>query len=107
MAPPIAGRLVARPVERGSRVKKGDRLFVIDTTQAEAEVARATASLAEFQARHENLLTGKRTEEQDVIRAQRREIEASLALGRDTSSSARPTCCGTRLQLAPEPTTRP
>jgi len=78
VAPPIAGRLVARPVERGGRVSKGDRLYVIDTTQAEAEVARATATLAEFQARHDNLLTGKRSEEQDVVRAQRRELEASL-----------------------------
>jgi HlyD family secretion protein len=80
VAPPIAGRLVARPVERGGRVKRGDRLYVIDTTQAEAEVARATATLTEFQARHDNLLTGKRSEEQDVIRAQRRELEAGLTL---------------------------
>jgi HlyD family secretion protein len=80
VAPPIAGRLMARPVERGDRVKKGDRLYVIDTNQAETEVARAAAMLAEFQARHANLLTGKRSEEQDVVRAQRRELEASLAL---------------------------
>ena len=80
VAPPIAGRLMARPVERGGRVKKGDRLYVIDTNQAETEVARATAMLAEFQARHANLLTGKRSEEQDIVRAQRRELEASLAL---------------------------
>ena len=80
VAPPIAGRLVARPVQRGDRVKKGERLYVIDTNQAETEVARAAAILAEFQARHANLLTGKRSEEQDVVRAQRRELEASLAL---------------------------
>ena len=80
VAPPIAGRLVARPVERGGRAKKGDRLYVIDTTQAEAEVARATATLTEFQARHNNLLTGKRSEEQDVVRARRRELEAGLTL---------------------------
>jgi HlyD family secretion protein len=80
VAPPVAGRLVARPVERGGRVKKGERLYVIDTNQAETEVARAAAILAEFQARHTNLLTGKRSEEQDVVRAQRRELEASLAL---------------------------
>ena len=77
VAPPIAGRLVARPVDRGGRVKKGDRLYVIDTNQAETEVARAAATLAEFQARHANLLTGKRSEEQDVVRAQRRELEAA------------------------------
>lgn len=78
IAPPIAGRLIERPVERGGRVKKGDRLFVIDPVAARAEVARAEAMLAEARARHANLLTGKRQEEQDVIRAQRREIEAAL-----------------------------
>ena len=80
MAPPIAGQLLERPVDRGARVKKGDRLFVIDQTLARAEVARAEAALAEARARHENMLTGKRPEEQDVVRAQRREIEASLAM---------------------------
>ena len=80
VAPPVAGRLVARSVERGGRVGKGERLYAIDTTQAEAEVARALATLAEFQARHANLLTGRRNEEQEVIRAQRREIEAHLGL---------------------------
>ena len=79
VAPPVAGRLVTRPFERGDRVKKGDTLFAIDTTLAEEEVARAKASLAEAQARHTNLLTGKRSEEQDVIRAQRQEVEATLA----------------------------
>ena len=43
-------------------------------------MARAAAALAKSKARHENLLTGKRPEEQDVVRAQRREIEASLAM---------------------------
>src|SRR5262245_43890338 len=78
VAPPISGRLVARPAERGQRIGKGDMLYVIDTTQAESEVARAAASLAEAQARHSNLLTGKRAEEQDIVRAQRRQVEASL-----------------------------
>ena len=94
VAPPVAGRLVARPVERGDRIDKGGQLFVIDTTQAEAEVARAAARLAEFQARHSNLLTGKRVEEQDVIRAQRRQVEATLVaaeadLGRQSELVAR------------------
>jgi HlyD family secretion protein len=79
IAPPVAGRLVERPVERGQQVKKGDRLFVIDPVMAKAEVARAEAALAEAQARYENLLKGKRPEEQDVVRAQRRENEAALA----------------------------
>lgn len=78
IAPPTAGRLIERPVDRGGRVKKGDRLFVIDPVAAKAEVARAEAMLAEAKARHENMLTGKRQEEQDVVRAQRREVEAAL-----------------------------
>jgi HlyD family secretion protein len=78
VAPPVAGRLVGRPVERGDVIDKGQQLFVIDTTQAESDVARASARLAEMQARHSNLLTGKRVEEQDVIRAQRRQVEATL-----------------------------
>ena len=80
IAPPVAGQLLERPVDRGGHVKKGDRLFVIDPTVAKSEVARAEAALAEVKARHENLLTGKRPEEQDVIRAQRNEVEASLAM---------------------------
>ncbi|UYN96142.1 MAG: HlyD family efflux transporter periplasmic adaptor subunit [Enhydrobacter sp.] len=80
IAPPVAGRLVERPVERGDKVTKGDLLFIIDATVAKAEVARAEAALAEARARYENLLTGKREEEQEIVRAQRREVEASLAL---------------------------
>jgi HlyD family secretion protein len=80
IAPPVAGRLVQRPVDRGVEVKKGDRLFVIDPVLAQAEVARAAGALAESKSRYENLLTGKRPEEQDVVRGQKREAEASLAL---------------------------
>jgi HlyD family secretion protein len=78
IAPPVAGRLVERPVERGGHVKKGDRLFVIDPVLARAEVVRAEAALAESKSRYENLLTGKRPAEQEVTRAQRREAEAAL-----------------------------
>ncbi len=80
IAPPVAGQLLERPVDRGGHVRKGDRLFVIDPAVAKAEVARVEAALAEAKARHENLLTGKRPEEQDVVRAQRNEVEASLAM---------------------------
>jgi len=80
IAPPVAGRLVQRPVDRGVEVKKGDRLFVIDPVLAEAEVARAAGALDEARSRYENLLKGKRPEEQDVVRGQRHEAEASLAM---------------------------
>jgi HlyD family secretion protein len=78
IAPPVAGRLVQRPVERGMQVKKGDRLFVIDPVVAQADVAHAEAALAESQSRYQNLLTGKRQEEKDITTAQRHETEAAL-----------------------------
>jgi HlyD family secretion protein len=79
IAPPTAGRLVERPVERGQQVKKGDRLYVIDPVLAQAEVARTEGALTESKARYENLLTGKRQEEKDVTTMQRHETEAALA----------------------------
>jgi HlyD family secretion protein len=79
IAPPVAGRLVQRPVERGVQVRKGDRLFVIDPVVAQAEVARAEGGLADSLSRYENLLKGKRPEEKEVTTAQRRETEAALA----------------------------
>jgi HlyD family secretion protein len=79
IAPPVAGRLIERPVERGDAVKKGVRLFVIDPVLAQAEVSRADAALAESKSRYENLLKGKRPEEKEVTSAQRRETQAALA----------------------------
>ena len=79
IAPPTAGRLVQRPVERGVQVKKGDRLFVIDPVVAQADVARTEGALAEAKSRYENLLKGKRPEEKEITTAQRHETEAALA----------------------------
>jgi len=80
IAPPVAGRLVQRPVDRGVEVKKGDRLFVIDPVVAQAEVARTEGALAEARSRYENLLKGKRPEEKEITTAQRHETEAALAM---------------------------
>jgi HlyD family secretion protein len=80
IGPPVAGRLIQRPVDRGVEVKKGDRLFVIDPVVAQADVARAEGALAEAQSRYENLLKGKRPEEKEITTAQRRESEAALAM---------------------------
>lgn len=77
---PAAGRLVERPVQRGGQVRKGDIIFRLDQTAALAEVKRAEAALAESRAAQADLLTGKRAEEQAVVRAQRRESEAALDL---------------------------
>ncbi len=77
---PVAGRLVERPVQRGGAVRKGELVFRLDQAAAQAEVARSEAALAESRALQADLLTGKRDEEQEVVRAQRRESAAALDL---------------------------
>lgn len=77
---PQAGRLVAVTVEKGQDVKEGAPLFALDPAQARSEVARAEAALAAARATRDNLLTGRRQEEIDVIRAQIAQAEASLGL---------------------------
>lgn len=80
IAAPVAGRLVERPAQRGATLRKGETVFRLDPAAARAELARAAAALAESRAQQANLLTGKRAEEQEVTRAQRREAEAALGL---------------------------
>jgi HlyD family secretion protein len=78
ISPPTAGRLVELNVTRGQSVNKGATLFSLDQIAADAEVERTKALLQQARAQFENLATGKREEELDIIRAQRREAEAAL-----------------------------
>jgi HlyD family secretion protein len=81
IAAPVAGRLVARPVERGDRVAPGRPLFALDVTEADAGIARLAAQLAGADARLADAhAAARRPEEQNVIRAQRDEARAQLAL---------------------------
>jgi HlyD family secretion protein len=82
IAAPQAGRISTRPVNRGDKIKKGDTVFSLDTSIAEAEVTRTDAAVHIAQAQLDNLLTGKREPELEQIRAQRREAEAGLALAK-------------------------
>ncbi len=90
IAPPVAGRLVARPVARGETVAKDAVVFSLDPTAADADVARSRALLAEAKARLDDLKTGKREAEQDIVRAQRREAEAQLRFAEQDLSRAAP-----------------
>lgn len=80
IAAPVAGRIVARPVDRGDAIAQDSVVFQLDSAAAEAGVARYTAAIQTAKAELANLQTGKREEEQDVVRAQRKEAEAALAL---------------------------
>ncbi len=77
---PQAGRLVSVAVEKGQDVAAGTALFALDPAQARAELARAEAAVSTARATRDNLLTGKRRQEIDVIRAQVAQAEASLGL---------------------------
>jgi HlyD family secretion protein len=78
VAPEVGGRVIARPVARGSEVKAGDLLFQIDDTEAQSAVDQATADKARAEAQLANLLGGKRAPEIAVIQAQIAEAQASL-----------------------------
>jgi RND family efflux transporter MFP subunit len=51
VAAEVAGRIVATPVERGSRVAAGDALIQIASTEANAQAAEARANAAQIEAR--------------------------------------------------------
>jgi HlyD family secretion protein len=77
---PQAGRLVGVDAVKGHEVKQGTVLFALDPAQLTAEVTRAEAAVTTAKATRDNLLTGKRQQEIDVIRAQVAQAEASLGL---------------------------
>lgn len=77
---PQAGRLVSVDAVKGQEVRAGTVLFALDPAQIAAEVAHAEAAVSTAKATRDNLLTGKRPQEIDVIQAQIAQVEASLGL---------------------------
>ena len=77
---PQAGLIVARPVTKGTTVRKGDPLFSLDPAVAKALLDQASAAVALATAQRDDLLTGKRAPEIDVIRTQKAQVEAALGL---------------------------
>jgi HlyD family secretion protein len=88
IAAPQAGRIVARPVMRGGSVRKGDTVFSLDPAAAQAAVDQAQAALRIAEAQRDDLLTGKRPPEIEVIRAQKAQAEAGLALAQKSLARA-------------------
>jgi HlyD family secretion protein len=80
IAPELTGRLVTLSVARGSRVAAGDLLFEQDDTADRAALAQARAQAATARAQLDNLLTGRRPAEVDVVVAQLHEAEAQARL---------------------------
>ncbi|MEQ1770444.1 MAG: HlyD family efflux transporter periplasmic adaptor subunit [Devosia sp.] len=82
-----AGRIASIAVGEGAAVSRGQVLFTLDAGQQQALLAAAEARVAAAQANLDNLLTGSRSEEVDVIRASLEKARADLSLA--TQSLAR------------------
>lgn len=79
-----SGRITDISVTEGAAVTEGTVLFRLDATQQEAALRAAQAQVAQAQAVLDNLLTGSREAETEVIRAElaRAETELDLAQSR-------------------------
>lgn len=110
IAAPQAGRIVAVDVAKGQQVKSGEKLFALDPAQAKATLAAAEAAAETARATHQNLLSGKRQEEIDVIKAQIAQAEAALDLAqkefeRASSLASTGTAARSRLDQASQQVT--
>jgi len=82
VAPVSAGRIATISVAEGAAVKAGDLLVTLDASQQSALLSAAEARVAAARATLNNLETGSRSEELDVIRASLSKAEADLGLAR-------------------------
>jgi multidrug resistance efflux pump len=85
----IAGQVARLDVDAGSRVRKGEILMALDTTDMERNRAQAKADLAAAQARLDRLMAGPRPEEIAASRAEVRVAEAELARAHDEAQRSR------------------
>jgi len=75
----LSGRVVERLVDEGYKVKRGDRLAILDSAELESTVAQSKANLNESLARLEELRTGSRPQELEQAKANLLQREAELA----------------------------
>lgn len=80
VAPVSAGRISGLAVAEGQTVAAGELLFALEDGQHQALLAAAEARVASAQATLENLVTGSRSQEIDVIRASLGKAQSDLAL---------------------------
>lgn len=82
LGPAVPGRITSISAVKGQRTEKDALLFQLDDTAARAEIARLSAAVETAKASAQNLETGKRAEELDLIARQEAEAEANLALAK-------------------------
>ncbi|MHA6689631.1 HlyD family secretion protein [Devosia sp. A449] len=83
-APAMGGRLETIAVSEGDTIAAAATLFVLQSAQQEAVVRAAEARVAAARATLDNLVTGSRSQEIDVIRANLAKAEADLTLAQST-----------------------
>ncbi len=79
VSPKVTGMVMTLNVEEGLRVKKGDILAVLETTDYDADVRRAQAMLSLSQKRLEELEQGTRPEEIKQAESELAETQANLS----------------------------
>lgn len=80
-----AGIIRSMVAREGQAIRAGEVLFILDSRQQEAMLRAAEARVEAARANAENLATGSRDAEVDVIRASLAKAEADLALARSQS----------------------
>ncbi|MGB3336929.1 MAG: HlyD family efflux transporter periplasmic adaptor subunit [Devosia sp.] len=80
VAPVSAGRVADIAVSEGQTIAVGDALFALEDAQQRALLDAAEARVEAARATLENLVTGSRTQEVDVIRASLGKAQSDLAL---------------------------
>lgn len=79
LAAKVGGKLAELPFQEGDRVKAGDVVARIDTSDAEIDLRRAEAEVASADARLRLLLAGTRVEDIQKMEAEVGRVEAELA----------------------------
>lgn len=77
---PVAGRLIALPLSRGSSVHSGELLFALDDQLQQQQMLQAQSQVQLAQAQRADLDKGRRPEEIGVLAAQVREARSALDL---------------------------
>jgi HlyD family secretion protein len=80
------GTITTLAVRQGDMVARGQVLFTLSETQYRAAAAAAEARVAAAEAALQNLTTGGRADEIDVIRATLSKAQADLSFARETSA---------------------
>jgi len=78
VASSVGGTLARLDVRRGDTVSEGTELFLLDELSERAAREEAAAKLAQAEALHADLLTGKRPPEIAAVEAQLRQAQAAL-----------------------------